>query len=273
MSFLYVFPIRYTFIHFADGAKKPCRSKSAPPRISFSVNICIKTKRKHHKKRKRRTAHDDDVAVFRECASQNRCELWAKLVREKNAQSDAAGRNWIRMTIANERKHSQPVLRATLTGRAFTHMLQYGMKNAVDLLQFHTSAILRKNQANFEIWASDAFAQSTKVANLIAAAKLLTRLLDDCKIMLHMPDHKMFVLTWRAKDSISTLQENISKNYGIPFEKQKLQLLRQDLDLNGTFSSAGVLPGDVIDCIEIWNSKEEINEERHVTRLGTLIVA
>ena len=88
-----------------------------------------------------------------------------------------------------------------------------------------------------------------------------------------MPDHKMFVLNWRAKDLISTLQENISKNYGIPFEKQKLQLLRQDLDLNGTFSSAGVLPGDVIDCIEIWNSKEEINEERQVTRLGTLIVA
>ena len=237
------------------------------------MNISIKTKRKKHKKKKRRTAHDDDVAVFRECASQNRCELWAKFVREKKAQSEAASRNWKRMIIASERNHSQPVLRATLTGHAFTHMLQYGMKNAVDLLQFHTTAIIRRNLANFEIWASDAFAQSTKVANLIAAAKLLTRLLDDCKIMLHMPDHKMFVLTWRAKDSISTLQENISKNYGIPIEKQKLQLLRQDLDLNGTFSSAGVLPGDVIDCIEIWNSKGEIDEERQVTRSGTLIVA
>ena len=272
MSFSCVFPVRYTFIHFADEAEKPCRSKSAPPRISFSVDIRFKPKRKHHKKKKRRTAHDDD-AFFRECASQNRYELWAKFVMAKKAQSEAARRNWKRMTIGNERKHSQPVLRATLTGRAFTHMLQYGMKNAVDLLQFHTTAIIRKNLANFEIWASGAFAQSTKVANLIAAAKLLTRLLDDCKIMLHMPDHKMFVLTWRAKDLISTLQENISKNYGIPFEKQKLKLLGQDLDLNGTFSSAGVLPGDVVDCIEIWNSKEEMNEERQVTRLGTLIVA
>ena len=49
--------------------------------------------------------------------------------------------------------------------------------------------------------------------------------------------------------------------------------LRKSVRSNGTFSSAGVLPGDVIDCIEIWNSKEEIDEERQVTRLGTLIVA
>ena len=143
-------------------------------------------------------------------------------------------------------KDLEPVRRATLSGRAFMHVLQYAMRNSLDLVHFRSASMLRGTGGSFEIWATDAIAQATKVKNLIRAAEHFAALARRCQMMLHLPDRQMFVLPWEPDFPVGALQGKAFHACGILPDRQRLQCLGKDLQ-GDTVGRSGVLPGDVID--------------------------
>lgn len=242
-------PIKYTFVHFAFSERcEVRRAQSAPPTAFF-----------HHvapagKKRKElatpRVAEPDENDVLREFAAQARAERWPFLAERMISRRCEIAWRWNRIARALPAKDLEPVRRATLSGRAFTHVLQYAMRSPLDLIHFHRAAVLRATGGSFEVWATDAIAQATKVRNLIRAAEHFGILARRCQIMLHLPNGQMFVLPWQPDFPIGALQGKAFCECGLPPDRQRLQCMGQDIQ-SATVGGSGVLPGDVIDVMEV----------------------
>ena len=188
--------------------------------------------------------------MLEEFAIQAREESWADLAKRALLRRRAVAWRWNRAARALLQKDLEPARRATLSGRAFTHVLQYATRSPLDLIHFHCAAVLRATGGSFEVWATDAMAQATKVKNLIRAAEHFASLARRCEIMLHLPDRQMFVLPWECDFPIGAIQGKAFCECGLPPDRQRLQCLRQDIQ-SGTVGASGVLPGDVIDVIEV----------------------
>lgn len=247
-------PVKNTFVHYDIFQRcDPARSASAPPVLSSRRD----TPARGGKKRKKPPAlshrpvepDDDDDAALRHFAAQARDERWADLAERALSRRRAVAWRWNRMARALAGKDLEPVRRATLSGRAFTHVLQYATRSPLDLIHFHCASVLRATGGSFEVWATDAIAQATKVQNLIRAAKHFAALARRCEIMLHLPDRRMFVLPWEYNFPFRALQGKALYECGLPPERQRLQCLGQDLQ-SDTVGASGVFPGDVIDVIE-----------------------
>ena len=86
--------------------------------------------------------------------------------------------------------------------------------------------------------------------NLILAAEHFAALACRCEIILHLPDRQRFFLRWEPDFLVGALQGKAFYECGLPPERQRLQCLGQDLQ-SDTVGASGVLPGDVIDVIEV----------------------
>ena len=244
-------PVKNTFVHFA--LVEICerrRSQSAPPATSFHRAAPVNEKRKKVAI-SRATKHDEDD-VLQEFAARARAERWALLAEQVLSRRCKIAWQWNRMARALPENDLEPTRRVNLSGRAFTHVLQYATRSPQDLIQFHRAAVLRATGGSFEVWATDALAQATKVKSLIRAAKHFGALARQCQIMLHLPDRQMFVLPWEPDFPIGALKGKAFLECGLAPERQRLQCLGQDIR-STTVGASGVLPGDVIDVIEIRN--------------------
>lgn len=196
-----------------------------------------------------RAVEPDEDAALRDFAARAREERWTGWAKRLLSRRRVVAWRWNRMTRAVHGKELEPALRATLSGRAFMHVLQYAMR-PLDLVQFYCAAVLRVAGTSTEIWATDAATQAVKVKNLIRAAEEFAALTRRCEIMLHLPNRSMFVLSWEPDFPISALQGKALCECGLPPERQRLQCLGQDLQ-SDTVGRSGVLPGDVIDVIAL----------------------
>ena len=247
-------PVKNTFVHFALFEWcEPHRSKSAPPTVSFPHPAPANADKKRKKPAAataRAAEPDDDDAALRDFTAQAREERWAFLAERVLSRRSEIAWRWNRVARALPEKDLEPVRRATLNGRAFTHVLQYAMRSPLDLIHFHCASVLRATGGSFEVWATDAIAQAPKVKSLIRTAHHFTALARRCQIMLHLPDRQMFVLPWEPDFPVGALQGKALHGCGLPPERQRLQCLGQDLR-GDTVGATGVLPGDVIDVIEV----------------------
>ena len=96
-------------------------------------------------------------------------------------------------------------------------------------------------------WQRD---HATKVKSLIRAAKYFRALARRYQIMLHLPDRRMCVFPWEPDYPIGALQSKAFCECGLPRDRQRLQCLGQDIQ-GATLGAAGVLPGDVIDVMDV----------------------
>lgn len=245
-------PVKNTFVHFQIYTViAPSRSKSAPPVLISCWTSSARAGKRRIKSTaaasiKRAKEIDDDAALrdFKAQAHQERWTTWAVRLLSRRC---AFSWRWTRLARALSGKNLQPILRATLSTRAFMHVLQYGMR-PLDFIQFHRASVLRSRGAMVEVWANDAVAQGTKVRNLILAVEHFLALARRCEIMLHLPNRCVFSLRWHPDFPIGALQSKALGECGLPPERQRLQCLRQDLQ-GDTVGQSGVLPGDVIDII------------------------
>ena len=254
MLLSWTLPIKNTFVHFTFPKwREPRRSKSAPPTLSFlnpaPARVGKKRKRPAPTAVTAREAELDDEAALRDFAIQARAERWGDLARRVLWRRRAVAWSWNRVTRALPVKDVEPMRRATLSGRAFAHVLQYATRSPLDLIHLRCASVLRATAGFFEIWASDAIVHAPKVKKLIRAAGHLASLARRCEIMLHFPDRRMCVLPWEPDFPVGALQGKALHECGLPPERQRLQCLGQDLH-GDTMGSTGVLPGDVIDVVE-----------------------
>ena len=249
-------PVKNTFVHYDIFEwRDPGRSASAPPILSSRHAAPARADKKWKKPTTKsfmtRAAELDDEAALLEFAALAREELWVAWAAHVLLRRRAVSWRWNRMTRALPEKDLEPVRRATLSGRAFMHVVRYAMRSPVDLIHLHCASVLRAKGGSFEVWATDAIVQATKVKNLIRAAKYFTALARRCEIMLHSAERRMFVvLPWGPDFPVSALRGKALYEGGLPHKRQRLQCLGQDLQ-SGTVGGSGVLPGDVIDVIEV----------------------
>ena len=246
-------PVKNTFVHFSIfecGANH--RSRSAPPVLSSCCVVlarCGEKRKKASKAARKRTACVDEAAALREFAARAHVERWAAWAAFLFRRRHAIAWRWARTARAIRQKMLRPVLRATLSGNAFKHVLQYAMR-PFDLIHFYHASVLRAVGSKFEIWASDATAQATKVRNLTRAAEYFSALAKRGEVMIHLPNRHAILLRWEHDFPIGAMQPKVFFECGIPPEKQLFQCSGRSVQ-GGTLGRAGVVPGDVIDVIEV----------------------
>ena len=247
-------PVKNTFVHFTFldwGANH--RSRSAPPVLSSCCVASAKVWRKRKKKAltvaRKRAACVDEAVALREFAAHAHEERWAAWAALLLSRRRAIAWRWTRTARAMREKSLRPVLRATLRGNAFKHVLQYGMR-PLDLIHFHRASVLRAVGASFEIWASDAIAQATKVRNLTKAAEYFSALASRRVVMIHLPNRHVILLRWEHDFPIGALQGKVFFECGILPERQIFRCSGRHVR-GDTLGRAGVTPGDVIDVVEL----------------------
>ena len=246
-------PVKNTFVHFSIfecGANH--RSRSAPPVLSsccVALARCGEKRKKAPKAARKRAARVDEAAALREFAARAHVERWAAWAAFLFRRRHAIAWRWARTARAIRQKMLRPVLRATLSGNAFKHVLQYGMR-PLDLIHFHRASVLRAVGASFEIWASDAIAQATKVRNLTKAAEYFSALASRREVMIHLPDRHVILLRWEHDFPIGALQGKVFFECGILPERQILRCSGRHVR-GDTLGRSGTAPGDVIDVVEL----------------------
>lgn len=113
------------------------------------------------------------------------------------------------MTRAIPKEELEPALRATLSRRAFTHVLQYATRGPLDLINCHCAPVLRAKGTFVEVWATDAIAQAAKVKNLICATGHFAAMARRCGIIFRMPDCRAFLLHWETDIPVGALQGEV----------------------------------------------------------------
>jgi hypothetical protein len=245
-------PIKNTFVHFDVGERSaPCRSKSAPPVLGSHCQL-PRTKKKRKKSteesslRRLRKLEEEALQDFATQARQERLASWATRLLSRRR---AVAWRWTRLARMLPDRDVRPVLRATLSMRVFTHVLQYCM-HPLDFVLFQQASVLLRSGKSVELWANNAVAQSIKVKKFILAVEHFLALARSCEFGLHLPNNDMLYFHWDPDVAVESLQSRVFCDCGLPPEKQRLQCLTCDLQ-GDTLGRSGVLPGDVIDVFSI----------------------
>lgn len=239
--------LKNTFIHvdlIQHSAKH--RSASAPPRVDNEAERATPNPRVRKAARKQTSApRDDDDDALRQYATQARAErwaLWASVVLDRKREN---AWRWNRLARRLARAKPAAQKRASVSGRTFIHLMQYGV-SPLDLVVFYAARVLRRCGQMVQIWASDPVLHAKKVKRLLQSAEHFSNLALRGQIMLHLPDNSMFVVQWEYDFPVSALQGKALSECGLPPEHQSLQCLGQDLR-GDVLGESGVRPGDVVD--------------------------